>query len=84
MRTLEDEKREVREYFESQGDEEVVHLEKVHSEKVFGRRHDVWDVPGVSEAEGRLFAQAWRVWIQAAEALDHFCRWPKASLRSQI
>lgn len=114
MRTLEDEKREVREYFESQGDEEVVHLEKVHSEKVFGRCHDVWDVhtrsgrwwvvtaptnlysqedfksmdvalsfhigltarvmalrePGVSEAEEGLFAQAWRGWTQAAEALD--------------
>lgn len=44
MRTLEDDKREIREYFESQSDEDVVHLEKVHSEKVFGRRHDIWDV----------------------------------------
>jgi hypothetical protein len=39
------EEQEIREYVEWQAkDEGVTHLEKVASEHVFGRRHDVWDV----------------------------------------
>jgi predicted RNA-binding Zn-ribbon protein involved in translation (DUF1610 family) len=41
----EHEQRHVREYIESQApDETVGHLEKVASERVFDRKHDVWDV----------------------------------------
>jgi hypothetical protein len=40
----EHEQRAVREYVESQAPERVVHLEKVASERVYGKRHDVWDV----------------------------------------
>jgi hypothetical protein len=41
----EHEVRHVREYMEWQArDERVVHLEKVASERVFNRKHDVWDV----------------------------------------
>ncbi|HTE52452.1 MAG TPA: hypothetical protein VK698_16485 [Kofleriaceae bacterium] len=35
---------EIRDYFERQGREPVVHLEKVASERIFGNRHDVWDI----------------------------------------
>src|ERR1700732_2735170 len=42
---VEHEERHVREYMESQApDERVIHLEKVASERVFDRKHDVWDV----------------------------------------
>jgi len=41
----EHEQRHVREYIECEApDEKVVHLEKVASERVFDRKHDVWDV----------------------------------------
>ena len=41
----EHEVRHVREYMESQArDERVTHLEKVATERVFSRKHDVWDV----------------------------------------
>jgi hypothetical protein len=41
----EHEERHVREYMEWQArDERVIHLEKVASERVFDRKHDVWDV----------------------------------------
>ena len=39
------EARHIREYIESQApDEAVKHLEKVTSERIFGRHYDVWDV----------------------------------------
>ena len=39
------EARAVREYVEIQAaDESVIHLERVASERVFGTKHDVWDV----------------------------------------
>jgi hypothetical protein len=41
----EHQKRSIRQYFESQVDDETIeHLEKVTSEHIFGRTHDVWDV----------------------------------------
>jgi hypothetical protein len=41
----EHQKRSIRQYFESQVDDETIeHLEKVASERIFGRTHDVWDV----------------------------------------
>lgn len=41
----EHEQRAIRDYVERQArDERVVHLEKVASERVFGTKHDVWDV----------------------------------------
>jgi hypothetical protein len=41
----EHQKRSIRQYFESQVDDETIeHLEKVASEQIFGRTHDVWDV----------------------------------------
>jgi hypothetical protein len=38
-------KRDIRQYFESQvDDEEITHLEKIASERILGRKHDVWDL----------------------------------------
>ena len=44
MRVTEGETDEIRAYVESQGHEEVVHLEKAASELVGPVRHDIWDV----------------------------------------
>lgn len=46
FRQSEDEAQRIREYVEwqSRGDEAVLHVEKVASERVFGRDYDVWDV----------------------------------------
>jgi predicted Zn-ribbon and HTH transcriptional regulator len=46
FRQSEHEAQEIRAYVEWQthGDEEVLHVEKVASERVFGRENDVWDV----------------------------------------
>jgi predicted Zn-ribbon and HTH transcriptional regulator len=40
------EAQEIKDYVESEahGEEKVLHLEKVASERIFGRKHDVWDV----------------------------------------
>ncbi|HKY41530.1 MAG TPA: hypothetical protein VJM50_00430, partial [Pyrinomonadaceae bacterium] len=46
FRHSEDEAQQIREYVEwqSHGDEAILHVEKVASERVFGREYDVWDV----------------------------------------
>lgn len=44
MRVSRREKDEIRGYVESQGHEEVIHLEKVASELIGPMRHDIWDV----------------------------------------
>lgn len=45
MRDAEHERRRIREYMELEAEgETVTHLEKVASERVFGDKHDVWDV----------------------------------------
>ena len=45
MESPEHQKRAIRQYFETQVDDETIeHLEKVASEQIFGRTHDVWDV----------------------------------------
>lgn len=45
MESPEHQKRDIRQYFESQvDDEEITHLEKIASERIFGRKHDVWDL----------------------------------------
>src|SRR2546428_8649290 len=45
MESPEHQKRSIREYMAGQcRDEEIVHLEKVASERIYGEKHDVWDV----------------------------------------
>jgi hypothetical protein len=45
LESPEHQKRLVRDYMLSQApDDDVIHLEKVATERIFGRRHDVWDV----------------------------------------
>ena len=46
FRQSDKEAQEIKEYVEWQahGDEKVLHAEKVASERIFGRQHDVWDV----------------------------------------
>src|ERR1022692_286327 len=46
FRHSEQEAREIKDYVEWQarGEEKVLHAEKVASERIFGREHDVWDV----------------------------------------
>ncbi len=44
MESLEHEERHIIEYVEVQAEEKVQRLEKVASERIFGRKHDVWDV----------------------------------------
>jgi hypothetical protein len=45
MESPEHQKRGIRQYFESQvDDEQIIHLEKVASEHLFRRTHDVWDL----------------------------------------
>jgi len=46
VQSPEHEKRQIAEYMELEApDEEVTHLEKVGSERVFATRYDIWDVP---------------------------------------
>ncbi len=40
---------EVRDYFELEAGEDVLHLEKVASDRVFGTKYDVWDVHTTTE-----------------------------------
>lgn len=44
MYSPEHEKRSVAEYVELETDEKVKHVEKISSERIFGEKHDVWDV----------------------------------------
>lgn len=44
MQSPEYEKRSVAEYVELESDEKVKHVEKISSERIFGEKHDIWDV----------------------------------------
>lgn len=44
MESPEHEARDIRQYVELQSGEKVVQLEKIASERILGRKHDIWDV----------------------------------------
>jgi hypothetical protein len=53
MKSPKHQKRYIQEYVELETDgEKVVHLEKVSSEHILGKTHDVWDVHTVTDLRG--------------------------------
>jgi hypothetical protein len=56
FRQSENEAQQIRDYVEWQahGAEKVLHVEKVASERVFGREYDVWDVIQIKNVGGSL------------------------------
>ncbi len=65
MASPEHEERSVREYMELEApDAEISHLEKVHTERVLGQKHDVWDVHTRACPQLRRMTEAAR-WMAA-------------------